>query len=230
MSAAPKPKRSFWDINDRPSTTTIAKRRLASAVRELAALTATTDASEQELHQLAEAVEGTVARLRAHPTRTFRDAFETCKTEEDFAPFADRSMMTGLSNPFSPPMKLSMEGDKAVGRVTFGVSYEGVPGHVHGGLVAAALDEALGYLAVNHDIGGLTAMLTVKYRAPTPLQKELVIEASVTRKDARKAFVEARLKAGDVVTAEAEGVFVAVDRNRMLAVIDSAKKGLEEKG
>lgn len=220
----PQKKRTFWDINDRPSTTTLAKRRLATALRELAALTATTDAPEDTLTAAASAVEAEVERLRPHPTRTFRDAFATCKTEEDFAPFADRSVMTGQSNPYSPLMQLSMEGSQAVGRVTFGVMFEGVPGHVHGGLVAAALDEALGFLAVNNDIGGLTAVLTVKYRAPTPLEKELTIEANVVRKDGRKAFVEARMKLGDTVTAEAEGVFVAVDRDRMLAVIDSAKK------
>jgi hypothetical protein len=228
MTDSAKSKRNYWDITDTPSTTAIAKRRLAAAVRDLAALTATTDAPEGALTHLAEAVEGAVTRLREHPTRTFRDAFATCKTEEDFAPFADRSLMTGLANPFSPPMKLSMEGPKAVGRVNFGVSYEGVPGHVHGGMVAAALDETLGFLAVNNDIGGLTAVLTVRYRAPTPLQTDLTIEASVVRTDGRKAFVEARMKAGEAVTAEAEGVFVAVNRERMLAVIDSAKKGLEK--
>ena len=221
-------KRSYWDITDRPSQATLAKRRLATAVREIAALTATTDAPEETLKLAASAVEAELERLRVHPTRTFRDAFATCKTEEDFAPFADRSLMTGQSNAYSPPMRLTMEGSKAVGKVTFGVTYEGVPGHVHGGLVAAALDETLGFLAVNNDIGGLTAVLTIKYRAPTPLQKELTIEANVVRTDGRKAFVEARMKSGDVVTAEAEGVFVAVDRDRMLAVIDSAKKNLSE--
>jgi acyl-CoA thioesterase FadM len=89
------------------------------------------------------------------------------------------------------------------------------------------LDEALGYLAVNHDIGGLTAMLPVRYRAPTPLHADLTIEADVVRTDGRKAFVEARIVAGDAITAEAEGVFIAVDRTRMLAVIDSVKKDSE---
>jgi predicted thioesterase len=228
MSGSTKRKRSYWDLADTPSKAALAKRRLASAVRDLAALTATTDAPEDALNDAAASVEGVVTRLRAHPTRTFRDAFATCKTEEDFAPFADRSLMTGRSNPFAPPMKLSMQGDKAVGRVAFGAIYEGVPGHLHGGMVAAALDETLGYLAVNNDIGGLTAVLTVRYRAPTPLETDLTIEASVVRTDGRKAFVEARIMAGDAITAEAEAVFVAIDRERMLAVIDSAKKGLEK--
>jgi acyl-coenzyme A thioesterase PaaI-like protein len=227
MSASPK-KRSYWDIVDRPSQATLAKRRLAAAVRELAALTATTDAPEAALTEAARSIEAEVERLRPHPTRTFRDAFATCKTEEDFAPFADRSVMTGLSNPFSPPMQLSMEGTKAIGRVTFGVTYEGIPGHVHGGLVASVLDEALGYLAVNNDLSGLTAVLTMKYRAPTPLQKELTIEANVVRTDGRKAYVEAHIRSGQTITAEAEAVFVAVDRDRMLSVIDSAKKSLDE--
>ena len=228
MTDSAKPKRTFWDITETPSKTAIAKRRLAAAVRDLAALTATTDAPEEALADLAAGVEEVAARLREHPTRTFRDAFATCKTEEDFAPFADRSVMTGRANPLSPPMKLSMAGQKAMGSVNFGVSYEGIPRHVHGGIVASALDEALGFLAVNNGIGGLTAVLTVRFRAPTPLQTDLTIEANVVRTDGRKAFVEARMKAGDVVTAEAEGVFVAVNRERMLAVVDSVKKGSEK--
>jgi acyl-coenzyme A thioesterase PaaI-like protein len=228
MTATAKRKKSYWDLTETPSPAAIAKRRLATAVRELAALTATSDAPEEALHELASSVESVVTRLAAHPTRTFRDAFATCKTEEDFAPFADRSLMTGLSNPFSPPLSLSMQGDKAVGQVRFGTTYEGIPGHVHGGMVAAVLDETLGYLAVNHDIGGLTAVLTIRYRAPTPLGAALAIEANVVRIEGKKAFVEARIKAGDAITAEAEGVFVAVNRERMLAVIDAAKKGLEK--
>lgn len=228
MSGSAKRKKSYWDLADTPSPLVLAKRRVADAVRELAALTATTDAPEQLMNELAASLETVVARLREHPTRTFRDAFATCHTEDDFAPFADRSLMTGRSNPFSPPLSLSMEGGKAVGRVKFGTTYEGIPGHVHGGMVAAVLDETLGYLAVNHDIGGLTAVLTVRYRAPTPLEIELAVEANLVRTEGKKAFVEARIRAGDAVTAEAEGVFVAVNRERMLAVIDAAKKGLEK--
>jgi acyl-coenzyme A thioesterase PaaI-like protein len=228
MSGAAKQKKNYWDLAETPSPAALAKRRLATAVRELARLTATSDAPEDALVEVATAIEAAVVRLSAHPTRTFRDAFATCATEEDFAPFADRSLMTGRSNPYSPPMKLSMVGDKAVGQVKFGATYEGVPGHVHGGMVAAVLDETLGYLAVNNDIGGLTAMLTVRYRAPTPLETDLDIEANVVRTDGKKAFVEARVRAGHVITAEAEAVFVAIDRERMLAVIDAAKKGLEK--
>jgi acyl-coenzyme A thioesterase PaaI-like protein len=228
MTDPSKSKRNFWALAETPSKTALAKHRLAAAVRDLAALTATSDAPEDALTSVAETVEGALARLSVHPARTFRDAFATCKTDEDFAPFADRSLMTGRANPFSPPMKLAMEGSKAVGRVNFGVTYEGVPGHVHGGMVAAALDETLGFLAVNNDIGGLTAVLTVRYRAPTPLQTDLSIEANVVRTDGRKSFVEARMKAGEAITAEAEAVFVTVNRERMLAVIDSAKKGSEK--
>jgi acyl-coenzyme A thioesterase PaaI-like protein len=224
MSAPAKAKRTFWDLPEPPSPAVLAKRRLAGALRDLTALCVTSEAPEDVLVALSDEADAIAARLRAHPARRFRDAFESCKTEDDFAPFADRSVMTGRSNPLSPPMSLKMEGSKAVSRVTFGAAFEGVPGHVHGGIVSAALDETLGYLAVNHGIGGLTAVLTVRFRAPTPMEVELRVEASVLRNDGRKTFVEARMLAGEVVTADAEAVFVAVDRERMLAAIDSANK------
>ena len=58
-----------------------------------------------------------------------------------------------------------MEGDVAVSRVTFGPPFEGIPGHVHGGIVAAAFDQLFGYLQVKRNTGSLTGELTVRYRA-----------------------------------------------------------------
>ena len=52
--------------------------------------------------------------------------------------------MIGRANPLAPPIALELDDDRIVGRVTFGAAYEGPPGCVHGGYVAAAFDEVLG--------------------------------------------------------------------------------------
>ena len=59
------------------------------------------------------------------------------------------------------------------GTVTFGSAYEGPPGHVHGGYVAAAFDELLGMTQSLGGMPGMTGTLTVRYRRPTPLRTEL---------------------------------------------------------
>jgi acyl-coenzyme A thioesterase PaaI-like protein len=153
--------------------------------------------------------------MEQHASRTFHAGFASCKSTEDVAVFADRGTMTGLSNPNSPPIELSMEGEVAVGLVTFGPPFEGIPGHVHGGIVAAAFDQVFGYLQTKRGIGSLTAVLTVRYRLPTPLRTPLRIEARVVAVDGRRSTVSARMLAAETVTAEAEGVFVAVDKARL---------------
>ena len=225
MSAQPSSERTFWDFPIAiPDAAWREKRRLATALRELAALCVTTDAPEATLTYAADSVERIAERLAQYPTRTFQQGLPDCKSPDDLSRFADRSTMTGLSNPNSPPMTLAMEGQLAVATVTFGPPFEGIPGHVHGGLVAAAFDQLFGYLQVKRGMGALTGQLTVRYRRPTPLLTPLRMEADVLRVEGRSSIVSARMLAGDKVTADAEGIFVMVDPARFQEII-SGKHG-----
>jgi acyl-coenzyme A thioesterase PaaI-like protein len=98
--------------------------------------------------------------------------------------------------------------------VTFGSAYEGPPGSVHGGFVAAAFDEVLGYVQSLGERPGMTGTLIVKYRSPTPLHRELRFEAELVRMEGRKIFTIARVTGEGRVCAEAEGIFVSVARER----------------
>jgi hypothetical protein len=212
--------RSFWDVPEvAPDGAWREKRNLAAALRELAALCVTTDAPESVLAAAAASATKIAERLRVHPRRTFKEAFASCTTLEDFAVFADRGTLAGKSNPFAPPMRFNMEGETAVGLVSFGPPFEGLPGCVHGGLVAAAFDQLFGYLQIKRGVGSLTGELTVRYRRPTPLDKPLRFEASLARTDGRRSFVTACVRAGDTVTAEATGIFIELDGERMHSVI-----------
>ena len=132
--------------------------------------------------------------------------------------------MIGLSNPLAPPIILEVEDKTVHGRVRFGTAYEGPPGHVHGGFVAAAFDEVLGFVQSTTGQPGMTGTLTIRYRRPTPLDTDLRFEATVQRVDGRKIFAEGRLYAGDVLTAEAEGIFISVDVGKMQKLVEVAKK------
>ncbi len=91
-----------------------------------------------------------------------------------------------------------MLGDKVEGRGTFGVAYEGPPGHVHGGFLAAAFDEVLGMAQSLTGNPGMTGTLTIRYRRPTPLLTELVFEAYVDRVEGRKIFTHGTLSANGI--------------------------------
>jgi acyl-coenzyme A thioesterase PaaI-like protein len=217
---------TFWDMPAAPVDPTWGeKRRLASELRTLAALCVTTDATQDVLAQAADAAARISEQLAQYPQRTFRQGMSSCVSHEDFARFADRSTMTGLSNPNSPPMELSMKGDHAIAHVTFGPPFEGIPGHVHGGLVAAAFDQLFGYLQVKHGAGAVTGELTVRYRRPTPLLTPLVLEARVLRVEGRRSVVAAQMFSGETVTAEADGIFIHVGADRLRGIIAQSSGG-----
>jgi acyl-coenzyme A thioesterase PaaI-like protein len=99
--------------------------------------------------------------------------------------------------------------------VTFGSAYEGPPGSLHGGFVAATFDEVLGFVQSLGGNPGMTGTLTIRYRRPTPLHTELIIEGELVRIRGRKIFTEGRILADGVVTAEAEGLFISIDASKM---------------
>ena len=95
------------------------------------------------------------------------------------------------------------------GRVVFTRIYLGGNGAAHGGTVPLLFDEVLGRL--NSSGGrsvGRTAYLHVNYRHITPIGRELELEATLDRIEGRKRFITGRLRDGDTVVADAEGLFV----------------------
>jgi len=191
------------------------RRRLAKAMREVIDRLVTSDAPEAELRAAADALERYAQRLASHPRRALPAGFAETANAGDVGAFFDYSPLIGLSNPMAPPISLYIEGDLVRGKVTFGMAYEGPPGHVHGGFIAAAFDEVLGFAQSTTGHPGMTGRLTIHYRKPTPLQRELRFEARVLRVEGRKIFTEGQLYAGELLTAEAEGLFVSVDLGRM---------------
>jgi hypothetical protein len=66
----------------------------------------------------------------------------------------------------------------------------------------------------------MTGTLTVRYRKPTPLRTDLRIEARCQRQEGRKIFAWAGIFHGDVLTAEAEGLFIEVPPAQLLAIAE----------
>jgi acyl-coenzyme A thioesterase PaaI-like protein len=110
-----------------------------------------------------------------------------------------------------------------VARATFGSAYEGPPGAVHGGMVAAAFDEVLGMAQSLGGQPGMTGTLSIRYRKPTPLHRDLRFEGTLDRVDGRKLFTSGRCYDGDTLTAEAEGLFIRVDFARIAEMMEQRK-------
>lgn len=201
------------------------KRRLASAMRLVIERLVPSNAPEEELRRAAEGLERYAELLRAHPSLKHFHGYAESANAGDVGAFFDQSPMIGLANPLAPPITIGRSGERsAVATVRFGSAYEGPPGCVHGGFVAAAFDEVLGYVQSLGGNPGMTARLTVHYRSPTPLHTELRFEAALERIEGRKIFTQGRVLANGTVTAEAEGLFVSVDRSRFLELLEKRQK------
>lgn len=189
-----------------------ALRRIAAANRTLIEDMVGTDVAPEDLDDVASALEALAERFRHdRPRSIYEGMAETAMSGGDIELFFDHSPLIGLANPLAPPIVIEQGADRVTGRVTFGSVYEGPPGCVHGGFIAAAFDEVLGSAQTLSGSPGMTARLTVNYRRPTPLRAPLVIEGFFDRKEGRKVFTSGRILADGQVTAEAEGLFVSID-------------------
>jgi uncharacterized protein (TIGR00369 family) len=91
------------------------------------------------------------------------------------------------------------------GRFTPRTEHEGWEGIVHGGIVAALLDEAMVKLAACLGIPAVSAELTVKFKAPAAAGDELAITGRIVKESSRLIEAEAMVMRGPVVIGEAKG-------------------------
>jgi acyl-coenzyme A thioesterase PaaI-like protein len=195
-----------------------AARRVGDAFRQAIDHLTATGAPAADLLQIEKLVSDIADRLREFgSSRHYEGTAEASGMGHDRAHF-DWSPLLGMANPLAPPLQASVEDGIVVGRVRFGAAYEGPPGCVHGGYVAAAFDEVLGLAQSLSGQVGMTANLTVRYRRPTPLHTDLRFEGRLLSVNGRKVIASGVLLAGEEVTAEAEGLFITVTPERFAAL------------
>jgi acyl-coenzyme A thioesterase PaaI-like protein len=100
---------------------------------------------------------------------------------------------------------------------SFRESHQAGPGIVHGGLVGAALDEACGLLATWHRFPAVTVRIFVRYRRPALINRALAVTSWVTDSRGRRLHVDAELRDGQEILAEARGAFLHVPLEHFLA-------------
>jgi uncharacterized protein (TIGR00369 family) len=119
-------------------------------------------------------------------------------------------------------MQLTFEQDDAkqriCGIIRLNADYQGGPGFVHGGIIAALLDEVMA--KVNRFAGdhAVTAELTVEYRRPVPVDRDLIVEGWEVGREGRKRSRQGEIRdASGAVLARGRGSFIEVDAARFQA-------------
>jgi acyl-coenzyme A thioesterase PaaI-like protein len=173
--------------------------RFVEAVRTLQDHVRAVDAPDQVISEAAGLIENVSALLAPY------DA------DEWTSPSGRRMDLPNRGNILQVPTKLAKHDDGRVrGTALFRRYHLGRNGAVHGGALGLLFDSVLGYTAakLTRSPYQRTAYLHVNYRAITPIEKELQVDAGVARVDGRKIFVEGRLLDGDRLLADAEALFV----------------------
>lgn len=188
--------------------------RLADAVRRLIDHAVVSEVPDDEAAEIAEILEGIDERLRQHPSGALPK--KELPDFNDLQAIFRGDPVIGEHNPIAPPVVVERDGDLIRGSANLGAPYEGPPGYVHGAIIAAAFDMLLGLANVASGNPGMTGTLTIKYRRPTPLHTDLSFEAHTGERKGRKVLAHGTLHANGQLTAEAEGVFIALELDRAI--------------
>jgi uncharacterized protein (TIGR00369 family) len=126
----------------------------------------------------------------------------------------------GPDNPAGMHLKFTYDKRRKcfVCRLRLDERYTGPPGHCHGGIIAAILDEAMGKVNKLRNVIAVTSQMTVDYLRPVPLNKPLRVESCELRVRGRKHLNMGEIlnRKGEVL-ARGQGLFIAIDAERMFA-------------
>lgn len=122
---------------------------------------------------------------------------------------------SGPGSPHGLDMVVHRRGDKVEAVFTLGASHEGAPQRSHGGIVALAFDDAMGFVLNIIKVVAYTGELKIRYHSGTPLHEELILHAWLDRREGRKLFLEADLRQNvpdSPVLATASALFIAIEK------------------
>ena len=95
--------------------------------------------------------------------------------------------------------------------VSLSSTFEGHPGFLHGGIIATLMDEAMSKLSHPLGVRAMTRHMAVDYLRPSPIDTPLALTGIHLRREGRKLFNRAELRASDgTLLAQATGLFIVI--------------------
>lgn len=132
----------------------------------------------------------------------------------------------GQRNPFGLQLVFRLENDTIVAEFQPREEHQGFPGVIHGGIVAAVLDETLGRTSIlsENPEWTMTGRLEVRYRRYVPYGPLLRVRASLGKQRRRMVQATGALTLAEdeqTVLADAQGTFLSLTPS----VVDNILKG-----
>ena len=144
------------------------------------------------------------------------------ETNVRYLPYSAPCFVCGKENPAGLHTRFYVEDDVVKAKLHPRPEHCGYDNVVHGGVVAAILDETMGWAAARAIIRMcLTGDLNVRYLKPVPADRELTVTTEVIRSNRRLAHVKGAIFDGDGQEyARADGRFLPLTLEQTLLVDD----------
>jgi acyl-coenzyme A thioesterase PaaI-like protein len=122
----------------------------------------------------------------------------------------------GQLNPGGLRLEFEVSRDRAEARYTALQRHQGYDGLLHGGVVTALLDEAMGWAIFHQGIWGVTAKISVAFRQPVPIGADLRVVGEIARDRGRMIETHGTVQRFDdgMVLAEADATFLRMPEGR----------------
>jgi len=136
---------------------------------------------------------------------------------------ANPCFVCGPTNPHGLHVHFEQVDGGIEGRFTPGPWQQGWQGVIHGGILAALLDEAMAYTLFMTGSMAVTVRMELRYRRAARAGDDLQVNASIVRDSSRLVDVEGRILRGSVVLVEAAGRFMKLGPIAPGAVLDPTR-------
>lgn len=114
---------------------------------------------------------------------------------------------------------------KLIAEIYFTKDAQGAPGTVHGGAIAAVLDETMGIITFINFSPAVTANLSINFLKPLEVEKNVLVESWIEENENKKYLIKGNMVAeDDTLIAEASGVFIKMPMEKIAAYRDYYKR------
>ena len=146
--------------------------------------------------------------------------------DREYLPHSTGCFLCGEENPSGVRARFFVEGNEVRGQVTIPRHMNGYKNVAHGGVLAALLDETMGWAATafreTHPMF-VTAEFTVRFLSPVPVEEEIEVCSRLVEDAGRLAFCEGEILHGGKVCVRAKGKFSPLDREGTAGVLPYLK-------
>lgn len=121
----------------------------------------------------------------------------------------DYCFVCGKKNPVGLKVEFTYKDGKSFAELTLPREYQGWSGIIHGGIIAALLDEACVYAGNSLGYNTVTAELKIRFKKPAHPQEKIFVEARANHVKSKLISAVAKVKdsVGSLI-AEAEGKLI----------------------